>query len=264
MSTLGPLAISLSDALGLYKRKVSLISPQPLIVCPQTVDLPTNQAVPRSGTNSSNSLTPAQAGLEFHSLRDYQPGDDLRQVHWAASARSQHLLIRLPEPELEHSSVLWLSTAASTYTNPAEFELAVSLLASIGKRETALGRRLLVHAGSLPHHSADTDDCLKYCSTLRLHNNPGLLQSQQQRDNPLLSSFSQFSTITRCYFVLGSREPRKQLLQAMEETGLGNQSAGAVVIIASLGSETSSQILASLPSIRISRLEELPQLLEAL
>ena len=36
-------------------------------------------------------------GGEFLNLRDYEPGDDLRRVHWRSTARRQRLMVRQNE-----------------------------------------------------------------------------------------------------------------------------------------------------------------------
>jgi len=45
-------------------------------------------------------------GREFESLRDYRPGDDLRDICWTATARRHELITRTFE--IERSQVIWL------------------------------------------------------------------------------------------------------------------------------------------------------------
>jgi uncharacterized protein (DUF58 family) len=45
-------------------------------------------------------------GREFESLRDYRPGDDIRTVSWAATARRHNLIVRLFESD--RSQAVWL------------------------------------------------------------------------------------------------------------------------------------------------------------
>ncbi len=52
----------------------------------------------------------AGGGREFDSLRDYQPGDDRRDVSWIVSARRARLITRLYQPE--RSQTVWLLVEA--------------------------------------------------------------------------------------------------------------------------------------------------------
>ena len=38
-------------------------------------------------------------GLEFHSIREYVPGDERRRINWKATARSENVLINLQHAE---------------------------------------------------------------------------------------------------------------------------------------------------------------------
>lgn len=49
-------------------------------------------------------------------VRDYQPGDGFRRVHWKASARRQQLQSRVYEPAASHKVMLFLNTA--TFEQP--------------------------------------------------------------------------------------------------------------------------------------------------
>jgi uncharacterized protein (DUF58 family) len=74
---------------------------------------------------------------EFHALRDYVPGDDLRRVHWRQSARRDDLVVRQTDPSPRLSLTVVHDLHANQYTAPA-FERAVSAVASL--------------AGSAAHH----------------------------------------------------------------------------------------------------------------
>lgn len=68
---------------------------------------------------------------EFRTLREYQPGDDPRTVHWTSSARSGTLLVRDFQPLRRARRAVLLETLTSTYTDET-FEEAVDVAASIG------------------------------------------------------------------------------------------------------------------------------------
>ena len=72
--------------------------------------------------------------LAFHALREYVPGDDLRHVHWRSSAKAGELLVRqYHETRRGHVTIL-LDPARSSYPRLRDFELAVSVAASIALR----------------------------------------------------------------------------------------------------------------------------------
>jgi hypothetical protein len=71
-----------------------------------------------------------QTGTEFHSLREYQRGDDIRRINWKASARSTSLIVRETALEGIRRCTVVLDMAASEYSG-ASFEQAVIAAASI-------------------------------------------------------------------------------------------------------------------------------------
>jgi hypothetical protein len=70
--------------------------------------------------------------ISFHALRAYEPGDALRNVHWRTSARTGQLMVRQYEETRRSQLLLVQATSAAHYASDDEFELAVSVLASIG------------------------------------------------------------------------------------------------------------------------------------
>ena len=97
---------------------------------------------------------------EFHSLRNYVPGDDLRRVHWKQSARSEELKIKQTDPEAVQRVAILLDVATEHHT-PDSFEAAVSAAASFALSAERAGFR--VHAavsavGEAP--AADVDEFL--------------------------------------------------------------------------------------------------------
>jgi hypothetical protein len=88
-------------------------------------------------TNDLDGATSQQlsmSDLAFHALREYVPGDDLRHVHWRSSAKAGELLVRqYHETRRGHVTVL-VDGSASSYRRLRDFELAVSVGASIALR----------------------------------------------------------------------------------------------------------------------------------
>jgi uncharacterized protein (DUF58 family) len=53
------------------------------------------------------------SGLVFSDLREYQPGDDVKHIHWKASARSGKVFIKSYEEERQLRVILAVDTSAS-------------------------------------------------------------------------------------------------------------------------------------------------------
>lgn len=70
-------------------------------------------------------------------VRDYQPGDSLRRIHWAATARTQALQVKLDEPTITYrlTVLLNLNTVAEAWWwpgyQPELLELAIMTAASV-------------------------------------------------------------------------------------------------------------------------------------
>lgn len=89
-------------------------------------------------------------GTDLVGLREYVPGDDLRRLHWATSARTGTLMVREDaDPSLAHLTVL-LDDRAASYPG-ADMEEAVEVAASlaIAAANSDHGVRLLTVCGQL-------------------------------------------------------------------------------------------------------------------
>ena len=74
------------------------------------------------------------AGHDLHSLREYQPRDDVRHIDWKATARAARLIVREFTAEDERRVHIALDTfvdAAEGEAAVARFERAVTLAASL-------------------------------------------------------------------------------------------------------------------------------------
>lgn len=72
-------------------------------------------------------------GSEIRTLRDFVPGDDLRDLHWKQSARMRRWIVREREAERDRVVVLALENAMPDPTSPAaleDFERRVSRCAA--------------------------------------------------------------------------------------------------------------------------------------
>lgn len=135
----GPLRTERHDVLGLCGRVTVLPGGSEVLVVPAHVPLPfpSHAAAGRLGEHLRRKAW-GLTGTEFHSLREYAPGDDLRRIHWKASARSTDLLVRETELEAVRRCTVLLDTSPREY-DEAGFEAAVSAAASVVTGADAVG-----------------------------------------------------------------------------------------------------------------------------
>lgn len=69
-------------------------------------------------------------GSELYNLRQYQPGDDSRSIHWMSTARTSQLIVREKESEDHRHITIFLSTIAPEEKDGL-FERSVTLVASL-------------------------------------------------------------------------------------------------------------------------------------
>ena len=125
----GPLQATVEDPFGLAARTVPVLAPGTLVVHPVVESV----ALPPVGSAASAASGPAATpvpGGEFHGLRPYEVGDDVRLVHWPTSARLDALVVRQDERPRLRRTVVVLDVRRSVHQG-ASFETALSAAASL-------------------------------------------------------------------------------------------------------------------------------------
>ncbi len=121
---LGPTALVSGDPFGLFHHTQVISNDQELLVLPYVVELrqfpsPTGQfpggkAILRKATE----VTPQAAGV-----REYFPGDALRSIHWATSARKDRLMVK--EYEQDPQADVWIFLDAHQQVQAAHEDVPV-------------------------------------------------------------------------------------------------------------------------------------------
>ena len=128
---IGPLRALRRDVLGLTQRTTTLAGTEEVLIVPHTVALPF-PSVGSSGRLGQHLRMKSwgQTGSEFHSLREYVRGDDIRRINWKASARATSLIVRETALEGIRRCTVVLDTNEAEYT-AGSFEQAVIAAASV-------------------------------------------------------------------------------------------------------------------------------------
>jgi uncharacterized protein (DUF58 family) len=146
----GPAVSVRGDALGLVRRAVRWSDPVELFVHPPTVRLRPSAAGLVRDLEGEVTAAITTHDLAFHALRPYEPGDDRRYVHWRTTARVGRLMVR-QFTETRRSELVLLHAAESAgypADGDAEFELGVSVLASIAAQVLRDGTRVRIASGA--------------------------------------------------------------------------------------------------------------------
>ena len=153
----GPVRFRSGDIFGLFQISGTQEHLDWLIVYPQVM------ALEKLGFPPKEPLGEAKASWRIFEdpiravgIRDHQPEDGFRDVHWKATARRQELQVKVYEPTTSHNLVVFLNVATFEKhwqgIDPALLERAIGVAASVASH--AVEERFIVGLianGSIPH-----------------------------------------------------------------------------------------------------------------
>lgn len=128
----GPPTTVVGDPLGITRRTATFGEQQIMHVHPRRIAL-------ESGAHGllrdlEGEATPelSMADISFHALREYEPGDDRRHIHWRSSAKHGQLFVRqFQETRRSHLGVV-VDTDPAMYTDgEGDVETAIAVAASL-------------------------------------------------------------------------------------------------------------------------------------
>lgn len=180
--TFGPTTLSSGDLFGFTRRVETLENRQYLIVYPLIVPLSSFSLPARHPFGDRRA---PRRLLEDPSrvigVRDYVYGDDLRRIHWKATARTMQLQSKIYEPTTTHTLVMFLnvSTQSNVYfgTYPELLELSVCAAASVADWAVKEGYAVGLYTNSIELGTPQDQDSNKQ----RVANPPGPLARPKQR-----------------------------------------------------------------------------------
>ncbi len=153
----GPVRLVSGDIFGLFQQQTKQEKLDWLIVYPQVVPLEALGFPPKEPFGETRAAWRIfQDPSRAVGIRDYQPEDAFRHIHWKATARRQDLQVKVYEPTASYHLVIFLNIATMPRhwqgTKPVLLEKTISVAASIANY--GVGQRYevgLVANGSIPH-----------------------------------------------------------------------------------------------------------------
>ena len=142
----GPARAVRSDPLGLLRRVRSWDEPVVLHVHPVTIRVPFDATGFQLDVEGVSTGKLSSSDVSFHALRDYEPGDDRRAVHWQSTARLGKLIVRQYEETHRSHHLIVLDTARSSWDRDS-FEDGISVAASLALSGIAASRTVSFAAG---------------------------------------------------------------------------------------------------------------------
>lgn len=140
----GPVTLARQDPLGLLRRVLTWRERRIVHVHPATVAIPPGLAGRVRDLEGDASRRLTDADLSFHAVRDYADGDSRRHIHWRSTAKTGALMVRQYEESQTARAAILFDADRSEYGSDAEFELAVSVAASLSLQAVREGRERLV------------------------------------------------------------------------------------------------------------------------
>lgn len=157
----GPLTVARRDPLGLLRREMTWRDRHLVHVHPRTVALPPNSAGLVRDLEGQPSRRLTESDLSFHAVRDYMPGDAVRNIHWKSTAKTGSLMVRQFEESQTARVAVLFDARREEYASDDEFELAVSVAASLSVQAVREGRERFVVSAWTPGRMRPSVDGLE-------------------------------------------------------------------------------------------------------
>jgi uncharacterized protein (DUF58 family) len=133
---IGPSRITSGDIFGFYPRTLEETSPDYLIVYPKIFPVEPGNILflyPIGDSRAEKRIF--DDPTRIMGVRNYNPHDSLRRIHWKATARRQILQVKVFEPTTTLDAVIFLAVDGfAEEGTPDDFERAISMAASLANR----------------------------------------------------------------------------------------------------------------------------------
>jgi uncharacterized protein (DUF58 family) len=148
-----PVRIRIEDPFGLARAELAVGEDQALVVYPRLVEL--DRLFTEGGSHAQDGrrlLLRRPTGFELHSVREYQQGESLRNVHWRSTARRGALMIKELEDAPRDEVCVLLDGL------PERFDVAVRAAGSILQAHVQRARRCLLVVNSAVREEQSATD----------------------------------------------------------------------------------------------------------
>jgi len=139
----GPLLITVRDPLGLFRsREIEIPLNAVLRVYPKVSEAEIRRLLAEARSVGITRSRRPGTGVEFHSLRDYRPGDDIRRIVWKYYASRMKLAVRETERESVQSILFIVDATQPMLSGPygsTPLEHSLRVVASISAYLAARG-----------------------------------------------------------------------------------------------------------------------------
>jgi uncharacterized protein (DUF58 family) len=212
----GPLTAEVVDPFGLARRRVATVAERAITVLPAIDPAPQpplggGRHEPLAGL--SRRVAAASGVADLVTLRPYVVGDDLRRVHWPATAHADELQVRRDEDRWQGHVVVLLDTRAESL-DAAAFEQAVSAAAGLVDAVAASGDR--IRLATTAGMDSGMVDATRACH--------GLLEDlalvRQERDRPVTAPMADLRRPASLLVLTGS--PDGTVLGAARDAGFAD------------------------------------------
>ncbi len=133
----GPLKAVVRDPLGLFRsRELELGYAVELRIAPRTSEAIIKKLLVHTRSTGITRAKEPGLGVEFHSVREYRPGDDIRRVDWKHFAATRRLVIKEMEREAFQSILFVLDATPPMFYGPygtTPFEHTTRVIATIAR-----------------------------------------------------------------------------------------------------------------------------------
>ncbi|MGO2634105.1 MAG: DUF58 domain-containing protein [Galactobacter sp.] len=261
----GPVRSVRGDPVGLFRRRSRFSDVEEVYVHPRTVALPpTSTGFVRDLEGQPTSDLTA-SDLSFHALREYRPGDDRRHISWKAAARTGELMVRQFEETRRSHLVVAFGRDEDSWEDSEEFELGVSVAASLGVRALRDGRDLTVVTGPVRnvngHAEAREPETIPSISAGRLLDglcDVALGDSDVSVDALATLSAATIPGISIVFLIVGSTPGIREVTSWSQRFGLG---VHTVAVVCDPEATPGLREVAGVHVLRIGYLEDLPRAL---
>lgn len=252
----GPVRSVQGDPLGLVRRERIWTGTEQLYVHPRTVRVSSMATGWMRDLEGETTNDRSPSDVAFHTLREYVVGDDRRHIHWRTTARQADgkLMVReFVDTRRAHLGLV-MSVRLDDYGSDQEFELAVSVMASLGLRALGDDQEVTCLTGVRRAPSFHGTSFLDSLAGLEVGSDDASVVMAAARGRDAFRGVSVAAVIS------GSRCDPAELRAAAQRIG---PSVHTVLIRAVSGSDSRLVASGGAPMLEVGSLDDLPRLVFA-